>query len=110
MCFLSFLWTTTVEQPVLQGLLYMAHRRHSLPSASMSRRRCVRTRTGLLQVQLRFQKWILRRKRSASYSKSPRLNRLRRRPDCGENDQKGIPQGLKPIDFIGLIGTSEVVP
>jgi hypothetical protein len=28
----------------------------------------------------------------------------------GENGPKGIPQGLKPIDFIGFIGTTEVVP
>jgi hypothetical protein len=27
-----------------------------------------------------------------------------------ENGSDGIPQGLKPIDFIGFIGTTEVVP
>jgi hypothetical protein len=27
-----------------------------------------------------------------------------------ENGSGGAPQGLKPIDFIGFIGTTEVVP
>jgi hypothetical protein len=30
--------------------------------------------------------------------------------NCRENGPKRIPQGLKPIDFIGFIGTTEVVP
>jgi hypothetical protein len=38
------------------------------------------------------------------------LNRMRKGLNCGENDPKGIPQGLKPIDFIGLNGTTEVMP
>jgi hypothetical protein len=38
------------------------------------------------------------------------LNSLRKREAWGEEVRKNIPQGLKPIHFVGVIGTTEVVP